>query len=114
MLKLSPDILADCLDDNDFVYLTNDTPSVRKMIVSQYVNHNTDLCDCYAHVEEGFNPYELILCTYQQINPERYYTLSGRGISQIQNATESSVTSLADWERERAIFLYLRKLSFFK
>ena len=60
------------------------------------------------------NPYQLIMCSFSQINPHSYFTISGQGITYAQSLTESTVTPISEWEHERALFLKLRQIKFFK
>lgn len=84
------------------------------MLVSQYMNKSNDLYGVYDEIDPNWNSYQLIVCSFQQINPYCYFTLSGKGVSLIQNLNESFITPLDLWEDERAKFTKLRQIKFVK
>ncbi|ESU42727.1 Dynein heavy chain [Giardia duodenalis] len=75
---------------------------------------NYDVSQVYARPHPWQNPYELLVCAYHQINPDKYFTLSCNGICYQEPATKTTqLLSIAEWEQERKYYLQLRKNSFF-
>lgn len=101
--------------------ISSDTPSGRKTPRSHSSVENVhcpaaacDVSQVYAQSHPWQNPYELLVCAYHQINPDRYFTLSCNGICYQEPATKTTqLLSIADWERERRYYLELRRNNFF-
>lgn len=74
-------MVANSLISNEFIYLTFDTQDIRRVIIKQYLEKTTDMEGVYSVVDPNANIYELIVCSYQQINKSAYFTLSGTGFT---------------------------------
>ncbi|KAH0573254.1 Dynein heavy chain [Spironucleus salmonicida] len=128
LLKTSPDIIANTLLQSEFVYLTFDTPEIRRYITQEYLSKNKQISQTlqlvdgmnqqkfsYKKSDPHQNCYELIVCAYNQIDVNTYYTISGEGITEFQdNQQQTIVTPLDQWAQERKLFLQLRKLRYFR
>ncbi len=60
------------------------------------------------------DPYDLQVASYEHRNPEKYYTLSGKGLTLYQNDTPIEFISLGQWLIERDSYNHIKELSFFK
>lgn len=60
------------------------------------------------------DPYDLQVASYEARNPEKYYTLSGKGLTFYKNDTPIEFISLGQWLIERDSYNHIKELSFFK
>ena len=63
---------------------------------------------------ESGNPYDLQVCLFGKRNPDKYYTLSGKGITQYDANGPVEFLSLGQWLLERDSYKHIRELDFFK
>lgn len=91
------------------------TPSMNPSIENaNLVTDVYDVSQIYTKPHPWQNPYELLVCAYHQINPDKYFTLSCNGICYQEPATKTTqLISIIDWERERKSYLKLRQNNFF-
>jgi len=80
------------------------------MIINQYLKKESK--PCYDLIDPNWNPYELIVCTYEQIDKMSYFTMSPYGLSYV--GEEPWLIPLIEWEDEREKFIKMRKLRFVK
>ena len=80
-MKAAPEVVSASLKEHEFVYLTYDTPDIRKMIINQYLKK--EYKPCYDIIDPNWNPYELVVCTYEQIDKSSYFTMSPYGLSYV-------------------------------
>ena len=59
------------------------------------------------------SPYELRVVGHEEVNPLHYLTMSRSGVTHFHHS-ESSFTSLSQWEREYFTFQRIRRLRFFQ
>ena len=64
--------------------------------------------------KENPNPYDLKVCTYQERIEDKYYTLSGKGITMYNADGPVEFIQLGDWLMERSSYNHIKELSFFK
>lgn len=62
------------------------------------------------------DPYDLLVCSYQQRTKHgnKYYTLSGKGLTLYENDTPIEFLSLGQWLIERDSYNHIKELPFFK
>jgi len=69
-----------------------------------YLNHNTN-----------GDPYDLLVCSYQETrDKQKYYTLSGKGLTLYENDAPVEFLSLGQWLIERDSYNHIKELDFFK
>jgi dynein heavy chain len=60
------------------------------------------------------DPYDLQVTSYEKRNPNKYYTLSGKGLTLSENENPVECISLGQWLIERDSYNHIKELSFFK
>lgn len=103
LLKSTPQVVADSLVNNEFVYLTYDSSEIRRIMIKQYLEKTTDMEGVYDIFDPNINIYQLIVCAYHQINKNSYFTLSGQGLTfyqtdQMGNEV-STLMTIDEWEQ---------------
>lgn len=68
----------------------------------------------YLNPNPSGDPYDLLVCSYQQRNEQKYYTLSGKGLTLYENDTPIEFLSLGQWLIERDSYNHIKELPFFK
>jgi len=68
----------------------------------------------YLNPNPNADPYDLIVCSYQERNAQKYYTLSGKGLTLYENDTPIEFLSLGQWLIERDSYNHIKELDFFK
>jgi len=68
----------------------------------------------YLNTNPNGDPYDLLICSYQDRNPQKYYTLSGKGLTLYENDTPIEFLSLGQWLIERDSYNHIKELPFFK
>jgi hypothetical protein len=63
---------------------------------------------------ESGNPYDLKVVLFNKRNQDKYYTLSGKGITQYNQNGPVEFLSLGQWLLERDSYKHIRELDFFK
>ena len=64
--------------------------------------------------ENSTDPYDLQVASYDRRLPEKYYTLSGKGLTLYERDTPVEFISLGQWLIERDSYNHIKELSFFK
>lgn len=57
LLKSTPQVVADSLVNNEFVYLTYDSPEVRRVMIKQFLEKTTDMEGVYDNFDPNINIY---------------------------------------------------------
>lgn len=68
----------------------------------------------YLNPNPNGDPYDLLVTTYQNRNEQKYYTLSGKGLTLYENDTPVEFLSLGQWLIERDSYNHIKELPFFK
>lgn len=68
----------------------------------------------YLNPNPNGDPYDLLVTTYQNRNEQKYYTLSGKGLTLYENDTPIEFLSLGQWLIERDSYNHIKELPFFK
>jgi hypothetical protein len=68
----------------------------------------------YLNPNPNADPYDLQVCSYQDRNPQKYYTLSGKGLTLYENDTPIEFLSLGQWLIERDSYNHIKEKYFFK
>ena len=68
----------------------------------------------YLNPNPNQDPYDLLVTSYQGRNEQKYYTLSGKGLTLYENDTPIELLSLGQWLIERDSYNHIKELSFFK
>lgn len=68
----------------------------------------------YLSPNPNADPYDLLVCSYQQRNEQKYYTLSGKGLTLYENDAPIEFLSLGQWLIERDSYNHIKELPFFK
>jgi hypothetical protein len=68
----------------------------------------------YLNPNPNLDPYDLLVTSYQGRNEQKYYTLSGKGLTLYENDTPIEFLSLGQWLIERDSYNHIKELSFFK
>jgi dynein heavy chain len=68
----------------------------------------------YLNPNPNGDPYDLKVCSYQERNQSKYYTLSGKGLTLYENDNPVEFLSLGQWLIERDSYNHIKELSFFK
>ena len=56
----------------------------------------------------------MLVCSYDERNAQKYYTLSGKGLTLYENDTPIEFLSLGQWLIERDSYNHIKELDFFK
>ena len=67
----------------------------------------------YLNVEASGDPYGLIVVPGNEIKPEKYFTMSAKGISTFVNGAPYEFTLLSEWIIEREAYHELKEIPFF-
>ena len=70
----------------------------------------------YLTTQEGegtYNPYDLKIVSHGEMDPNRFYTMSSSGVTQVLDG-QSEFTPLAQWEREYHLFNQIITLNVFR
>jgi hypothetical protein len=68
----------------------------------------------YLNSQDNGDPYDLTVVSYSKRNENRYYTLSGKGLTLYENDVPVEFISLGQWLIERDSYNHIKELSFFK
>jgi dynein heavy chain len=68
----------------------------------------------YLNPNLNGDPYDLQVCQYKDREPQKYYTLSGKGLTLYENDTPIEFLSLGQWLVERDSYNHIKELDFFK
>jgi dynein heavy chain len=68
----------------------------------------------YCNPNKNGDPYDLQVCAYDKRNVEKYYTLSGKGLSVHEGDHLTEFISLAQWLINRDSYNHIKELKFFK
>ena len=68
----------------------------------------------YCNPNPNGDPYDLQVCGYEKRNTEKYYTLSGKGLSVHEGDHLTEFISLAQWLINRDSYNHIKELKFFK
>jgi hypothetical protein len=68
----------------------------------------------YLNPNPNQDPYDLLVTSYQGRNEQKYYTLSGKGLTLYENDTPIEFLSLGQWLIERDSYNHIKELPFFK
>lgn len=68
----------------------------------------------YCNPSDNGDPYDLKVCAYDDRNEEKYYTLSGKGLSVHEGDHLTEFISLAQWLINRDSYNHIKELTFFK
>ena len=68
----------------------------------------------YCNPNENGDPYDLQVCAYDNRNKDKYYTLSGKGLSVHENDQLTEFIPLAQWLINRDSYNHIKELRFFK
>jgi hypothetical protein len=68
----------------------------------------------YLNPSKKGDPYDLQVSNYSKKDKERYYTLSGKGLTQYDATGPVDFMSLGQWLIERDSYNHIKELSFFK
>jgi hypothetical protein len=68
----------------------------------------------YLNPNPNSDPYDLLVVSYQDRKPQKYYTLSGKGLTLYENDTPIEFLSLGQWLIERDSYNHIKELNFFK
>ena len=68
----------------------------------------------YWNPNENGDPYDLRVCSYDDRNEDKYYTLSGKGLSVHEGDHLTDFISLAQWLLNRDSYNHIKELTFFK
>lgn len=68
----------------------------------------------YCNPNENGDPYDLQVCSYDDRNEDKYYTLSGKGLSVHEGDHLTDFISLAQWLLNRDSYNHIKELTFFK
>jgi hypothetical protein len=68
----------------------------------------------YLNTNPNNDPYDLLVCSYQERNALKYYTLSGKGLTLYEQDQPIEFLSLGQWLIERDSYNHIKELNFFK
>ena len=68
----------------------------------------------YLNPNPNSDPYDLLVGSYQDRTPQKYYTLSGKGLTLYENDMPIEFLSLGQWLIERDSYNHIKELDFFK
>lgn len=68
----------------------------------------------YWNPNKNGDPYDLQVCSYDERNEEKYYTMSGKGLSWHEGDHVTEFISLAQWLINRDSYNHIKELRFFK
>jgi dynein heavy chain, axonemal len=68
----------------------------------------------YLNTNPNADPYDLLVANYQERDAQKYYTLSGKGLTLYVNDTPIEFLSLGQWLIERDSYNHIKELNFFK
>ena len=68
----------------------------------------------YLRCSNKNDPYDLEPVGYKDRDPEKYYTISGKGLTLYERDTPSEFMSLGQWLIERDSYNHIKDFSFFK
>ena len=68
----------------------------------------------YCNPNPNGDPYDLQVCGYEKRNTDKYYTLSGKGLSVHEGDHLTEFISLAQWLINRDSYNHIKELKFFK
>jgi dynein heavy chain len=68
----------------------------------------------YLNPNPNGDPYDLLCANYQTRNTQKYYTISGKGLTLYENDTPIEFISLGQWLIERDSYNHIKELDFFK
>ena len=113
-------------DDNDGKQtdrkkeLTGDTKTQKWSDLDKYIEllldskSEEETVFVYLNPNPNNDPYDLLVCSYQQRQEKKYYTLSGKGLTLYENDTPVEFLSLGQWLIERDSYNHIKELPFFK
>jgi dynein heavy chain len=64
-------------------------------------------------IRDMYNPYDLVVVSHKEVNPQHYFTVSAAGVTKFDDG-ESEFIDLKAWEREHRIYHKLVNLDVFK
>ena len=68
----------------------------------------------YCNPNPNGDPYDLQVCAYDERNEDKYYTMSGKGLSCHEGDHVTEFISLAQWLINRDSYNHIKELRFFK